>query len=409
MKVFPSLLLKRLALSALLLLCLPLHIAPGVAYEDLWPKCDTCLADSVREAAGVGFELTTSYATASVRYYNGSTLDVALAPASKAYVERLTHLSQSTVTPTRSRLQQLLRRLNKLLGRPATTNVGIISELLSSLRGEVESQLNHQLDRVVVTTPQFPALTREDVEDAIQYTGLRSWLEYPLPYPAMLYSSNAAFVASGQGLCKELDNLYACMEEVEDGDVPRETVFAVTFTNVMLHTTVSRISYAFSSLGSDIRLAAPQLGLLMLPIYSQSAYWAGVRDHLQTLPQEAARRGHPITAVVLLGENAAMQEFLTILRDALSEIGITPEPIIYRENALENDKSENVDWDRGKTSTARLKVADPLWAAARGAALYAQLRQRFPWNCTERKECRNHAESGASETAQQVIWENGEL
>lgn len=62
MKVFPSLLFKRLVLSALLLLCLPLHIAPGVAYEDLWPKCDTCLADSVREAAGVGFELTTSYA-----------------------------------------------------------------------------------------------------------------------------------------------------------------------------------------------------------------------------------------------------------------------------------------------------------------------------------------------------------
>jgi hypothetical protein len=177
----------------------------------------------------------------------------------------------------------------------------------------------------------------------------------------------------------------------------------------MLHTTVSRISYAFSSFGSDIRLAAPQLGLLMLPIYSQSAYWAGVRGHLQTLPQVAARRGHPITAVVLLGENAAMQEFLTILRDALSEIGITSEPIIYRENALENDKSENVDWDRGKASTARLKVADPLWAAARGAALYAQLRQRFPWNCKERKECRNHTESGASETAQQVIWENGEL
>lgn len=49
----------------------------------------------------------------------------------------------------------------------------------------------------------------------------------------------------------------------------------------------------------------------MLPIYSQSAYWAGVRDHLQ---QVAARRDHPITAVVLLGEllceNAAMQEFL---------------------------------------------------------------------------------------------------
>jgi hypothetical protein len=58
-------------------------------------------------------------------------------------------------------------------------------------------------------------------------------------------------------------------------------------------------------------------------------------------------------------------------------------------------------------ATARLEVADPLWAAARGAALYAQLRQKLPWNCTEPKGCRNHAEFGASETAQQVIWENG--
>lgn len=28
-------------------------------------------------------------------------------------------------------------------------------------------------------------------------------------------------------------------------------------------------------------------------------------------------------------------------------------------------------------------VADPLWAAARGAALYARIRQEVAWNCME--------------------------
>jgi hypothetical protein len=81
------------------------------------------------------------------------------------------------------------------------------------------------------------------------------------------------------------------------------------FTNAMLHTTVSLIDYIFSPLGPDIHLAAPQLGLLMLPIYSQSAYWAGVHDHLQTLPQVTSRRGHPITAIVLLVKTLQCRSF----------------------------------------------------------------------------------------------------
>jgi hypothetical protein len=163
-----------------------------------------------------------------VHHYNGSTIDLAFAPASPAYVELLTRLSQSTDPPKPSKLQQFLRRLNKRLGRPATADVGTISALISSLRDKVETRLNCPLDRVVVTTPQFPGFTQEDLEDAIENAGLRSWLEYPLPYPTMLYAPNAAFAANGQGLCEALENIYACLEEAEDGDIPLEQVLAVT-------------------------------------------------------------------------------------------------------------------------------------------------------------------------------------
>ena len=126
-------------------------------------------------------------------------------------------------------LQRYLRRINKSLGRPPTKDIGTLSELISSLRAAVELQLNQTLDRVVVTTPQFPGLTKDDLRDAIEYAGLKSGLEYSLPYPAMLYAPNAAFAANGRGLCKEWRNLYACLEEAEEGEIPSENVHTVTY------------------------------------------------------------------------------------------------------------------------------------------------------------------------------------
>jgi len=163
-----------------------------------------------------------------VNHYNGSKLDVAHIPASPAYLDLLYRLFLSSKTPYPSTLQRYLRRLKKYLGRPVTKDVGIVSNLLSSLRAVTEAQLEQTLDRVVVTTPQFPDLIREDLQDAIEYAGLRSWLDYSLPYPTMLYAPNAAYAANGQGLCKERENLYTCLEEAEDGDIPLEQLYAIT-------------------------------------------------------------------------------------------------------------------------------------------------------------------------------------
>jgi hypothetical protein len=37
-------------------------------------------------------------------------------------------------------------------------------------------------------------------------------------------------------------------------------------------------------------------------------------------------------------------------------------------------------------------VADPLYAAARGAALYARWRQEVPWDCVEGEGCNDERE-----------------
>lgn len=143
------------------------------------------------------------------------------------YLAMMQRLSNSTSKPSDILYRRYLRRLNKVLGRPSTQDVGILSGVLSKLKVAAENQLSTSIDRVVVTTPRFEALTTEDLNDALEYLGLRSWLIYPLPYPTQISEANAAFAANGNGLCKKYTDLYECQEETED--MPLHQVYAVTY------------------------------------------------------------------------------------------------------------------------------------------------------------------------------------
>ena len=127
----------------------------------------------------------------------------------------------------------------------------------------------------------------------------------------------------------------------------------------MLHTSITGISYAFSR-DDYAHISSPQLGLATLRSHpSPSAYWTEIRNQLQILPRAAAERGRPTTAVLLLGESTDNGEFTDVLNDALTSAGITLE---------EASRS-------------------PVWDVARGAALYARIRQEVPWDCSEPKDC----------------------
>ena len=366
-------------LSILLIVCTVLQAIVVFAYDCPLPLCDCCVPVSEREGPGIGFELTTSYgsvlsdaqdclpstyqvtSTASIKYHNGTIYPVAIVPATPPYISLLTRLSLSTTPPRPSFLERQMRWLNKRLGRPATADVGTISTLLTSLRHATEAHLKQPLDRVVVTTPQFPGLTRDDLRDAIEYAGLRSWLEYPLPYPKMLSTLNAAFAGNNLGLCTEWRNIYACWEEAEEGYLPLETVLGVAFTNSTLHASISRIDYAFQN-SYDRPRAAPNLGLNAIHDYeSPEGYWTDMRDWLHGFVREVEADRRPVTALVLMGENAGMEEFGEVLKDALGQ-------------------------ERAQNLHVRI-VADPMWAASRGAAMYARVRQEVPWNCQEPETC----------------------
>lgn len=163
----------------------------------------------------------------AVRHHNGSVHDVAVVHAQPAYTDLFTRLAQLASRPHPSLWSRYLRRLNKILGRPATKDVDILSSLIESLAKITAKELNQTLNKVVVALPDLPALTSEDINDAIEHAGLKSWLVYPIPYPKMLYTANAAFAGSGRGLCSEWWNIYACQDEAMDGDIPMERVLTV--------------------------------------------------------------------------------------------------------------------------------------------------------------------------------------
>lgn len=233
--------------------------------------------------------------------------------------------------------------------------------MLSSLRQATEQHLGTPLPRVVVTAPSFPALTQEDLADAISHAGLSSWLELPFPFPSKLYSVNAAYAGNGHGLCKEWKDVYACWEEAELGEIPLETVLGVVFTNTTLQVSVSRIRYAFSEtydiMDKGRREAVPALGLdSMAKFGSSEEYWDEVVVQLRGFLGKNNRKR--VSEVLLMGERAGEADFARALKDALGDV--------YTELAT---------------------VADPTWAAARGAAMYGRVRQEVPWNCSEPPEC----------------------
>lgn len=176
---------------------------------------------------------------------------------------------------------------------------------------------------------------------------------------------------------------YACGDEAEDGDLPLQSLLSVSLTNSSLLTTVSRVDDAFSDALAYLtpHLAAPNLGLARLPNdngydapASRAAYWTAVRNHIAILPNAAANKSRPITTLVLQGSGGSLHELGEAVRDALGPLGAA-----LKEQTVEED------------------TPPPLWAAARGAALYARRRQEAPANCQEAQHCITGAQDAVEE------------
>ena len=104
---------------------------------------------------------------------------------------------------------------------------------------------------------------------------------------------------------------------------------------------------------------------------------------MQLLPQKVADEGRPVSALILLGENADMPVFKEVLKDAMS--GSQKFTLLLDPKVIDGTRNDT----SSITGTRIEGVANPLWAAARGAAKYARWRQEVPWNCLEPENCKD--------------------
>lgn len=119
------------------------------------------------------------------------------------------------------------------------------------------------------------------------------------------------------------------------------------------------------------------------------AYWDQVKSQLRTVPLQA---GRPITILQLAGDSAGDPTFLGVLKDSLRDLMRLPDGAASTFNFenLETRPSSN-------NSIALYNIADPVFAAAQGAALYARRRQEVPWGCDEPKTCKDAREKQRTE------------
>ncbi|KAJ6190810.1 hypothetical protein N7519_000831 [Penicillium mononematosum] len=353
--------MRTLYMCSLALLVSFVNVGYGHGCTGYW--CDTCLPAKVHDAPGVGFDLTPSYGTAVVHYYNGTVVEIAKVMGSPEYLELMARLATTSkpspdstlgfISRIQPRLLEYLlpdvsspwrdwwRWLDTKLGRPVKADdVEIISDLLHKLKTSSEKTISQPLDRVAVTDPGFQSLTTATINAALRMLDLRTWVGDSGYYTRRLVEGDAVYAASGYGLCPEYQDLFHCMDE-----------FAETPDRLT--------SEALSRLTSvEAQLVDYELGLDHLLEKDEAALWDRLRSQLQILPREFK---YPITHLFLAGESATHPRSLAIFRDSMSEL--LPGPA-------------NIEL-----------VMDPTFAAARGAALYARRRQEVQSDCVEGSEC----------------------
>ncbi|CAK1358762.1 uncharacterized protein RHO25_002187 [Cercospora beticola] len=355
---------NRLLEYVLLIVVSLAFVSATVGYPDC--RNPRCLPIAVHDAPGVGFDLTAGYGVSSVNFYNGPTKDLVKVEAAQEYKDLIVRLSASPSSRP-SYIDSLKRWWNKQRGRPSTTDVGIISDLILQLKNATEVELGINLDKIVLSHLRFPALRAEDIGDAVEYAGLQSWLhtsdngEWD---PNQLSPNRAALAAHGVNLCQEYGSWQVCIEPIS-ANVSDVTVYYASLTRSALYTSLDTYLQPFEvhREREPYSFFDSKLGLDNMPQFpSEDAYWDSMRDKL--VPPRNSVYGRPITHVIVGGEAAMMPGFRNALREALVNASVSQSAV---DAIINTDES----------------CPFPLHAAARGAALLARWRQEARLHCFE--------------------------
>lgn len=305
---------------------------------------------------------------ASVRYHDGYLEDVVKIEGSAKYTSTIrrfveqkeTKNSQGTVEVTNILFDEIKRRWNRLLGRPSTTEIGIIASFLSEIKTKVQELTGLSVDQAVIAIPNLfetDNIQRQqfqlDVDEASTHAGIK-----PIFEPNWISAASAGVASQGWGLCSNYTDILTC--EAEEETMPIETVLTVEYTKNALVVAMFRLQTAnsvsdkFTRVYFDIGANHEQ----------EEDHWTIVKHRIQNLSMNIYKKMP--TKVLVTGAAASSTEFLEALREALEGLGI--------------DKAFNETVASGY---------DPVFVVARGAAEFAKRKQEMPRYCIEADQCKD--------------------
>ena len=255
------------------------------------------------------------------------------------------------------------RKRNKSRGLPATEDVEIIANVLIQLRNVTELHLDQKINATITAIPHLPGLTREDLEDAMEYARLKLLQSYN--FYGGVDEVSAAYAGLGNGLCHKPEDIKSC--EDEEGNMRSYQVLSISFTNYMLSLRMSSCSAAHMCWDYNSEENSG-LGLRFEHWYgAELEYWAHVRRSIRRFAEVAWQ----IDKLHVFGEAASNGHFQEALRGALRDL----EPRV----AFALGGSERME---------------PLSLAARGAAEFAKRFQVMTWGCKEPSSCNETEAAG---------------
>jgi hypothetical protein len=260
-------------------------------------------------------------------------------------------------------LGRLERVINKLLGRPANVPTSILASVLNDLKVAVENVLppGQLVTHALVTSPDSMRLTAEEVGDVLDYLQIKN----TITEPDELYSSSAAFVGYGHGLCNSYSRPYTCATE-EIYDLPFERVLVVDLTDTALRMTIKGMQ-SFASSGADSALIDPELGFVNGTSEGETqTLFAKIGARLRHFVQEYRTK---ITMILLTGTQVSDERFKETLRDALAEL-VAPQAMLQASFGVPNTE------------------LDQIFANAKGAAEVSKRRLEGPVRCVWWASCK---------------------
>jgi hypothetical protein len=168
----------------------------------------------------------------------------------------------------------------------------------------------------------------------------------------------------------------------EEEDMQPRAVFATGLTEDALGLSggfiISPFNYDRPALVSATNL---NYGLARINNFTSSdEFWASISNYIKdTARQVLELTNTPFTDLLLIGDHGTHPEFLRVLRESL--VGLT-----------------------GDNIAIKTIIANPTFAAARGAALYSRWRQESPFNCMESSNCDGKRKAKESKWDQIHDW-----